>query len=139
MGFELDAQLANDTVELGQLGLSRVLLMKDANYPWIILVPERLAITELYELDEDDQLTLMSEITALTQGMKQIFSADKMNVANLGNMVPQLHIHLIARFKNDPAWPGPVWGAVERKAYEEDALAQRVAVLRQLVASESKA
>lgn len=137
MSFELDSQLASDTVELGLLGLSRVLLMKDANYPWIILVPERPAITELYELDEGDQLTLMREIAMLSQGMKQVFSADKMNVANLGNMVPQLHIHLIARFKNDPAWPGPMWGAVERKPYEEDALAQRVAALRQLVASVS--
>ena len=135
MGFELDSQLASDTVELGQLGLSRVLLMKDANYPWVILVPERPAITELYELAEVDQLKLIGEITALSQGMKQIFSADKMNVANLGNMVPQLHIHIIARFRNDPAWPGPVWGAVERKAYEEDALAQRVALLSQMVAS----
>ena len=133
MAFKLHAQLDQDTLELGRLRLSRVLLMLDANYPWLILVPEREGIKELFELNNDEQLCLMKEVTRCSQTLHEAFSADKINVAALGNMVPQLHVHLIVRYTQDPAWPEPVWGKLPRKEYEADELKARVAQLSALL------
>lgn len=120
--FTLHPQLAKDTIALIDLHLCRVLLMKDATYPWVILVPRREGLREIHQLLPGDQQTLMQEITHTSAKLEAAFDADKMNVAALGNMVPQLHIHVIARFEGDAAWPGPVWGAVEPSAYSDEAL-----------------
>lgn len=116
--FFLDERLARDSVVLGDLPLSRVLLMNDAQYPWLILVPRRAALTELFDLSEAEQQQLWHEASQLAAGLKKRLGADKMNVANLGNVVSQLHLHVIVRFKEDAAWPGPVWGKHPAKPYE---------------------
>ncbi len=115
--FELDHRLREDTSVIGDLHLSRVLLHRDANYPWCILVPRRKGIREIFELKEIEQMTLLDESRALAAVMTALFQPDKLNVAALGNVVSQLHVHLIARFEDDPAWPAPVWGATAAKAY----------------------
>lgn len=116
--FQLHPQLVADTFTVTQLSLCRVLLMNDQTYPWLILVPERVTIREIHELTPGDQQQLMSEITQVSRGLQRLAKADKMNVAALGNMVPQLHVHIIARFEGDAAWPGPVWGKYPAQAYE---------------------
>jgi diadenosine tetraphosphate (Ap4A) HIT family hydrolase len=116
-GFTLHPQLAKDTVALGDLALSRVLLMKDANYPWLILVPRRQGLTEIIDLDTDEQVQLMAEIAAVSRALKAATSCEKLNIAALGNMVAQLHVHVIARTHGDAVWPKPVWGAVPPAAY----------------------
>lgn len=128
--FTLDERLAADTVEVGDLGLCRVLLMNDANYPWVILVPRRTNIREIHELEARDQQQLMRESASVSRAMMELFSADKMNVAALGNMVPQLHMHHIARYKNDLAWPKPVWGVTPAKPYAQEQLQDSVNLLR---------
>ena len=128
--FSLHPQLSADTVVVGELSLCQVLLAKDANYPWLILVPMRSDVTEIYQLSESDQQQLLKESSLVAEKTMALFGGDKMNVAALGNMVPQLHLHHIVRFRTDAAWPGPSWGAVEAKPYAEDELAQRVERLR---------
>ncbi|WP_317929106.1 HIT domain-containing protein [Halioxenophilus sp. WMMB6] len=128
--FKLDAALVSDTVLIGHFPLSLVLLHKDANYPWCILVPQRASIKEIYQLDEEDQIQLLRESCTLSETMVSMFDPDKMNIAALGNMVPQLHIHHVARFKTDGAWPNPIWGTQPAQAYEGEALAKRVSQLR---------
>lgn len=128
--FELDYRLQNDCVAIGSLMLNRILLMKDANYPWLILVPQRQGISEIYQLDVDDQEQLIWESTFIAERLMATFAGDKMNIAALGNVVPQLHIHHVLRKKTDPAWPNPVWGAVPAKAYHPGALKQRVEQLQ---------
>lgn len=132
MPFEIHPGLRADTFDLGRTDLCRLLLMNDANYPWFILVPEREGLTELYQLAAPDRQRLMEESCRLAEAMAVAFRADKMNVAALGNVVPQLHVHHIARYHGDPAWPGPIWGKVPRRAYtdtERDALWARLAPL----------
>ncbi|MBU0726862.1 MAG: HIT family protein [Alphaproteobacteria bacterium] len=124
-GFALHPQLAADTREIGQYGLCRILLMNDATYPWLVLVPERPDIREIHQLDAGDRGLLMDEIVRTTQALETLYTPTKLNVAALGNMVPQLHVHVIARFDSDAAWPGPVWGKVPATPYppeEADAL-----------------
>ena len=116
--FTLHPQLAKDTVALGDLALSRVLLMNDANYPWLILVPRRNGLTEIIDLDQSEQVQLMAEIAAAARALKAATQCDKLNIAALGNMVAQLHVHVIARFASDAAWPKPVWGAAPPAAYD---------------------
>ncbi|PSJ42417.1 HIT family protein [Zobellella endophytica] len=108
--FRLHPQLAADCLVLGELSLCRVLLAKDGRYPWLILVPRRDGIREIHRLSEEDQQQLMRESCALARLMETELAADKLNVAALGNMVPQLHLHHVARFIGDDAWPGPIWG-----------------------------
>lgn len=115
--FVLDERLKNDTVEVCDWPLCKVLLMNDANYPWVILVPRKEGAIELFDLNETEQQQLTQESMRLAAIMKSEFVADKMNVANLGNVVSQLHIHHIARYKSDVAWPKPVWGAMPAKPY----------------------
>lgn len=115
--FTLHPQLVADTVEVGDLALCRVLLSNDANYPWLILVPRRPDIVELIDLTAVDRAALSAEIDAAARALKATVPCDKLNVAALGNMVPQLHVHIIARRHGDPAWPKPVWGAVPAIAY----------------------
>ena len=108
--WSLNPQLERDTIELGDLALSRVLVIKDANYPWLLLVPRRPAVVEIIDLDEIEQAQLMVEITRVSRVLKSVTQCDKLNIAALGNAVPQLHVHVIARRKTDKAWPKPVWG-----------------------------
>jgi diadenosine tetraphosphate (Ap4A) HIT family hydrolase len=115
--FTLDPRLAQDSVTLGDLPLSRVLLVNDANYPWLILVPRRPNLVELIDLDESGQATLMIEIALAARALKDISACDKLNVAALGNTVRQLHVHVIARRKDDAAGAQPVWGAVPARPY----------------------
>lgn len=108
--FELDARLAADSLPVADLALCTVRLMNDRRFPWLLLVPRRPGCVELLDLEPADQGALWGEILAVCSIMKQRFAPDKLNVATLGNQVAQLHIHIIARFRNDAAWPGPVWG-----------------------------
>ncbi len=128
--FSLDPQLAADTFPIGRFALCRVLLMNDARFPWIILVPERAGMAEIIDLSADDRAVLMEEIAAASQGLKRLFGPDKLNVAALGNQVRQLHVHVIARFVSDAAWPRPVFGVGERQfypAHSAGALAAQIA------------
>lgn len=113
----LHPQLEKDCFVVGHFPLSVLLLMNDANYPWFILVPQREGITEIHQLSEEDQQQLMKESSQLAACIETAFKADKINIAALGNMVPQLHIHHIVRYKSDPAWPAPVWGKVPPNPY----------------------
>jgi diadenosine tetraphosphate (Ap4A) HIT family hydrolase len=115
--FSLHPQLAADTVPVGDLALSRVLLANDANYPWLILVPRRPGLTELIDLEENEQMQLLGEIARTAQALKSVTECEKLNVAALGNVVAQLHVHVIARRHSDACWPKPVWGAVPPIAY----------------------
>ncbi|TQV86102.1 HIT family protein [Exilibacterium tricleocarpae] len=134
--FELAAKLHEDTVALGKFPLSLVLLHRDSNYPWCLLVPRRRDIREIHHLNEEDRLQLMRESCHLAEVMAAVFAPKKMNIAALGNQVPQLHVHHVARFEDDPAWPGPVWGAVAARPYDKEALEERVARLRNALAGE---
>ncbi|HDP89125.1 MAG TPA: HIT domain-containing protein [Thioalkalivibrio sp.] len=122
---ELHPQLAKDCIEIGRFPLCRVLLMNDANYPWFILVPDREDVREIFELSGDDQRQWLRESAELSRAMVELFQPDKLNLGALGNMVPQLHIHYIARYQDDPAWPKPVWGQAPAKAYDGITLGER--------------
>src|SRR6266540_4841828 len=111
MAWSLHPQLARDTINVGDLPLSRVLIMNDANYPWLLLVPRRPETKEITDLEEAEQAQLMTEITRVAGALKEITMCDKLNIAALGNVVPQLHVHVIARRQGDAAWPKPIWGA----------------------------
>jgi diadenosine tetraphosphate (Ap4A) HIT family hydrolase len=134
--FTLHPQLEQETVALGQFPLSLALLSRDANYPWCILVPRRDAIREIHHLGEEDRHQLMVESCHLAEVMVDLFVPDKMNVAALGNKVPQLHLHHVARFTTDPAWPEPVWGKVEVKTYADDERQLMVSRLQNALAGE---
>jgi len=128
--FELDPRLAADTFLVGETPLCLLLLMNDARYPWLILVPRRGDITEPFELGEADQAQLWQESMRLGEAMKAHFAADKLNIAALGNQVAQLHVHHIARFHVDAAWPGPVWGVGSAVPYGDAARDALVGELR---------
>jgi len=128
--FTLDPRLQQDTLYIGEFSLCKVLLMNDARYPWAILVPKITGLTEIFELDDAGQQQLMVESSFVASTLKKVIQADKMNVAALGNVVSQLHIHHVARFIQDETWPAPVWGKGQTIAYtpaESDAV---IALLR---------
>ena len=110
-GFELDARLAADTFLIGDLPLARVLLHDDARFPWLVLVPRVPGLRELHELERESRQQLWDEVDRAARALVALHAPDKLNVATLGNVVPQLHVHVVARFQTDPAWPRPVWGA----------------------------
>jgi diadenosine tetraphosphate (Ap4A) HIT family hydrolase len=128
--WTLDPRLAQDSVMLGDLPLTRVLLSRDANYPWLILVPRRAGMVEIIDLAESDQATLMREMARAARGLKTVTRCDKLNIAALGNSVRQLHVHIIARLPHDPAGARPVWNIVPPRAYGEAELARLIAALR---------
>ena len=134
--FALDSRLRQDTVPVGDFPLCRLLLMNDAHYPWFILVPRREDVSELFQLDVDDQQVLWQETTQLAEVLKDTFAADKMNVATLGNVVSQLHMHVVVRRREDAAWPAPVWGKQPAQPYSGEQVAAIKAKLR-LVLAES--
>lgn len=117
--FVLDSRLQQDTLLIGDFPLCRLLLSNDSNYPWFILVPRRADIVEVFELTAEEQLQLWHETTVLAQLLKVTFNADKLNVAALGNVVSQLHMHVIVRHRADPAWPAPVWGKFPAQPYTQ--------------------
>ncbi|MGE0790940.1 MAG: HIT domain-containing protein [Sandaracinaceae bacterium] len=133
--FELDARIERDSVSVGRLPLCEVRLHRDARYPWVLLVPARAGVREIHELSARDRVALIEESSAVAAAMQRLFEADKMNVAALGNMVPQLHVHHVARFVGDDAWPGAIWGAHPAMEYPEEARTERVAALRAALAS----
>ena len=120
--FELHERLAQDTIRIGTLPLCELLLMNDAQYPWAILVPRLANLTELHQVPESDQRQLLAEINTVSHGLEHLYQPHKINVATLGNQVAQLHIHVIARFKQDAAWPNPVWGVRPTVAYTTEQL-----------------
>ena len=134
--FELHPQLAKDCELIGRFPLCHLLLMRDANYPWCILVPDRDSVREIYQLSTQDQQQFMHESSCLANYLQQAFNADKMNIAALGNVVPQLHIHHIVRYQNDPAWPAPVWGKLPAQPYSADALQLIIHKLQQGLAQQ---
>ena len=137
MSFVLHPRLMADTAVVIDWTLSRVLLMNDKRFPWLILVPRRVGLTEIFDLDEAARGQLMTEIARAGQHLKDWGKArgcgDKINVANIGNMVPQLHVHVVARGKGDPAWPGPVWNTGATVPYGAAELSRVVAELRDLL------
>jgi len=128
--WSLHRKLAEDTVPVGDLALTRVLLANDANYPWLILVPRRPALIELIDLEENEQVQLVGEVTTAARALKDITACDKLNVAALGNQVSQLHVHVIGRRHSDAAWPQPVWGVVPATAYDPAARERLLGALR---------
>ena len=129
--WSLHPQLERDTVPIGDLALCRALLIDDANYPWMLLVPRRPGIVEIIDLPDSEQAQLMAEIAQASRAMKTATGCEKINVAALGNVVPQLHVHVIARIHGDAAWPKPVWGAVPAIPYKAPDLAALLTELRQ--------
>ncbi|MCB1878374.1 MAG: HIT domain-containing protein [Chromatiales bacterium] len=136
-GFELHPRLTADTRLIGDLSLCRVLLMNDARYPWVILVPRRADMREIHHLASADRIALLEESCQLADCLERLFKPDKMNVAAIGNIVPQLHLHHVCRFRGDPAWPAPVWGHSPAVAYTPESEAQRLATLRSALGLES--
>ena len=124
MTFSLHPRLQADTIEIGCFTLSRLLLMNDSQYPWFILVPMREELTEIYQLSEQDQALLQRESSHLAKALAEIYDADKMNVASIGNIVSQLHVHHVVRYKKDIAWPAPVWGKFEAVPYTDVQIAE---------------
>ncbi len=129
-GWHLHPQLADDTHPLAQFPLCELRLMDDANHPWLILVPRVENALELIDLNSTQQAQLMQEIDRTSRALQTAVKPHKLNVAALGNMVPQLHVHVIARFHDDIAWPRPVWGNASAQSYSPELLIARVEVLR---------
>jgi diadenosine tetraphosphate (Ap4A) HIT family hydrolase len=131
--WSLHAQLQKDTIDIGDLQLCRVLVIKDANYPWLLLVPRRPETVEIIDLDEVGQAQLMTEIGRVARALKEITKCDKLNIAALGNAVPQLHVHVIARRSTDAAWPRPVWGVVPPLAHDAEEAQHFIGALRRKI------
>jgi diadenosine tetraphosphate (Ap4A) HIT family hydrolase len=131
--WTLHPALARDTLMLGDLPLSRVLLVNDANWPWLLLVPRRLNVRDIIDLDEVEQGQLMTEMSRLARALKEVTACDKLNIAALGNVVPQLHVHVVARREGDAGWPKPIWGAAPAIAYEASDLEGFKAALRRKI------
>jgi len=134
--FTLHHRLQADTIEIAQLSLSDALLMNDSSFPWLILVPMREGVREIHDLSVDDRAVLMDEIAVASKTVQKLFGADKINIGALGNIVPQLHVHVIGRFKTDRAWPGPVWGAGAAVPYSQEELDRTLALLRKALKEE---
>jgi diadenosine tetraphosphate (Ap4A) HIT family hydrolase len=131
--WSLHPQLTQDTIDIGDLPLCKVLVIKDANYPWLMLVPRRPEKVEIIDLDEVEQAQLMAEVSRAARALKDITKCDKLNIAALGNMVPQLHVHVIARRSGDAAWPRPVWGVVPPLAHDAAEVQHFISALRRKI------
>jgi diadenosine tetraphosphate (Ap4A) HIT family hydrolase len=132
-GWSLNARLKEDTIDIGDLPLCRVLVIKDAHYPWLLLVPRRPDIVEIIDLAEVEQAQLMTEISRVARALKDITKCEKLNIAALGNMVPQLHVHIIARRSGDAAWPRPVWGVMPPLAHDAEEVQLFISALRRKI------
>ncbi len=131
--FELHPTLAQDCIEIGTLDLCLVLLMDDRTYPWLVLVPQRRDVSEIYQLSGADRILMVEECCRTGAALQQVFRPDKINTAALGNQVAQLHIHVIARFRSDPAWPHPVWGRIPPSPYPPDERQRTIAALQRAI------
>lgn len=131
MAFQLHPRLQQDCLEIGYFELCRVLMMNDSQYPWFILVPAMPDISEIHQMSSIDRARLSEESNYLAENLAAIFQADKMNIAALGNIVPQLHIHHIVRYKNDSSWPAPVWGQLDAIPYTEKEIKNTLDLLMQ--------
>jgi diadenosine tetraphosphate (Ap4A) HIT family hydrolase len=131
--WSLHERLKEDTIDIGDLPLCRVLVIKDAHYPWLLLVPRRAGIVEIIDLDEVEQAQLMTEISRVARALKEITICDKLNIAALGNVVPQLHVHIIARRLTDAAWPRPVWGVAPPLAHDAEEVQTFISTLRRKI------
>jgi diadenosine tetraphosphate (Ap4A) HIT family hydrolase len=131
--WSLHPQLKQDTIDIGDLPLSKVLVIKDANYPWLLLVPRRVETKEIIDLDEVEQAQLTTEVSRAARALKEITKCDKLNIAALGNVVPQLHVHVIARRTGDAAWPRPVWGAVPPIPHVTEEVQHFISALRRKI------
>ena len=127
--FALDPQLARESVFVADRVLCRVLLMDDARFPWLVLVPRRAGLVELFDLDARERTLLFDELEQAARALRSVASSAKLNVGALGNVVRQLHVHVVARREGDAAWPGPVWGHGPRRPYDESARATRVSAI----------
>lgn len=116
-GFQLDPRLATPGISLGDFPLCRVFLFDDARFPWLMLVPRRIGAVEILDLEPADRQALFDETLRAAEALRAVSKPDKLNIGALGNVVPQLHVHVVGRFASDPAWPGPVWGQGERRPY----------------------
>lgn len=130
MEFQLHPRLAEDCFEVGRLALSRVLMMNDSQFPWFILVPERTEIREIHQLDVEDREQLMRESCLLAEALTALYQPDKLNIAAIGNLVPQLHLHHVVRYQHDKAWPAPIWGKFAAVPYEESLAGRQIERLR---------
>ncbi|MGD0959792.1 MAG: HIT domain-containing protein [Methylomonas sp.] len=128
--FQLHPRLQQDTLVVGQFTLSGLFMMNDCNYPWFILVPMRAGITEIYQLSQADRQTLWAESCLLAEKLQLIYQPDKLNIASIGNIVSQLHLHHVARFRRDLAWPAPVWGKFPAQPYPEERADAEIAKMR---------
>jgi diadenosine tetraphosphate (Ap4A) HIT family hydrolase len=131
--WSLHSRLKEDTISIGDLPLSQVLVIKDAHYPWLLLVPRRPEIVEIIDLDEVEQAQLMTEISRVARALKEITKCDKLNIAALGNLVPQLHVHIVARRSGDAAWPRPVWGVMPPLAHDAEEVQRFISALRRKI------
>jgi len=130
MNWSLHPQLTRDTVNIGDLPLSRVLVVNDANWPWLLLVPRRPGAIEIIDLEEADEAQLMTEIARAARALKAVTVCDKLNIAAIGNIVPQLHVHVVARRVGDTAWPRPIWGAAPALPCDQDELDRFISTFR---------
>ena len=131
--WSLHPQLARDTINIGDLPLSRVLVVNDANWPWLLLVPRRLDVGEIIDLDEVEQAQLMTEIARVARALKAVTACTKLNIAALGNIVPQLHVHVIARREGDTGWPRPIWGAAPALPQDRHEIDPFISTLRRKI------
>jgi diadenosine tetraphosphate (Ap4A) HIT family hydrolase len=130
--WSLHSRLKEDTIDIGDLPLCKVLVIKDANYPWLLLVPRREAV-EIIDLDDVEQAQLTTEVSRVARALKDITQCDKLNIAALGNVVPQLHVHVIARRTSDPAWPRPVWGVMPPLPHDAAEVQNFISALRRKI------
>jgi len=130
MTFQLHPRLEQDCIAIGRFELCRLLMINDNQYPWFILVPERADLQEIYQLSKAERELLTEESSYLAENLVALYKADKMNIAAIGNMVPQLHIHHIVRYRTDKAWPAPVWGKFDSVPYSERQIAENLARIK---------
>ncbi|MCX7102702.1 MAG: HIT domain-containing protein [Methylobacter sp.] len=126
MSFQLHPRLAEDCISIGQFELCRLLMMNDSQYPWFILVPKRPELQEIYQLNKAERALLTEESSYLAESLAKLYKADKMNIAAIGNLVPQLHIHHVVRYQIDKAWPAPVWGKFAAVPYNEQQIIDNI-------------
>ncbi len=117
--FQLDARIERDSHLIRKLDLCQLRIQNDSRWPWLVMVPERAGASEIFDLSLEDQALLLAEVTKVGEAVKQATGATKINIAAIGNIVRQLHVHVIARFENDPNWPGPVWGFGQAAPYPD--------------------
>jgi diadenosine tetraphosphate (Ap4A) HIT family hydrolase len=130
MTFQLHPRLQQDCIEIGRFELCRLLMMNDSQYPWFILVPEKAGLSEIHQLSKPERELLMEESGYLAENLAALYKADKMNIASIGNLVPQLHIHHIVRYRTDKSWPAPVWGKFDAIPYTQQQILENLKLIK---------